>query len=137
MPLEREIKLPVIAPGLIFNLAKRLGQFDGETHQAIRQYLCSVAPVPADAEILLDSAVETKECLDTAASVSGQVVIQLDDHDVVTDVSGPTELYFDRRSSADILGRLIGDLIPELIMTAAPCADAERDASIKVRATVL
>lgn len=138
MTLEREVEPPVIAPGVIFNLARRLGRLNGEAHQAILKYLCSAAPVLADSEILLNSVVETKGCLDDAASACGQVVIQLDDHDAVIDISGPVEVYSERHLGAGILGSAIGDIFPQLATAVArPAGIVEQHVSINGHASIL
>jgi DNA-binding NtrC family response regulator len=136
--LEREIDPPMIAPGLIFSLARRSGRLDAETHRGMRDYLCRVAPVAADSTILLDAAFETKGCLDTAASLCSQVAIQLDDHDTIVDTSGPIELYLDGRPGAGVLGLTIGDLFPQLAATVAQLSGiVEQHASINGRAAIV
>ncbi len=137
MSPEREIELPMIAPGVIFNLARRLGRFNSEIHQAMRKYLSCATPVSADLEILLDSASEAKEYLDTAASVCSQVMIQLDEHAAVVDISGPVELYLREISIADILGGSIRRIFPELAMTVARGSSIEQEVTINGHAAVV
>jgi hypothetical protein len=100
LSLEREIELPLIALGFIFNPASRLGRPNNETHPAMRKYLNRVTPVPADLEILLDPAIQANESFDTSASVCRQVVILLDAHGAVVSISGPVNSSFERRSTA-------------------------------------
>lgn len=103
----------------------------------MRKYLSRAMPVPADLEILLDSGIQAKECLDTSASVCRQVVILLDAHGAVVSISGPVKSSFERRSDVGILGRTREELFPPLAAAVARCSCTEQEVTINGCATAL
>jgi transcriptional regulator with PAS, ATPase and Fis domain len=135
--LKREIELPVIAPHVVFNLLRRLDLFDDVTHQAIREYICNAAPVPADLEILLDAAIEAKSCFYRISSLCGQVAVELNDHNTVIDIAGPVEIYLRGTCRADILGRSIREVLPELAPLVAHRSGIDQHISINGQPSVL
>jgi hypothetical protein len=64
--------------------------------------------VPADLEILLDSGIQAKECLDTSASVCRQVVILLDAHGAGVSISGSVNSSFETRCKRRLLSERDG-----------------------------
>ncbi len=103
----------------------------------MRKYLSRATPVPADLEILLDSGIQAKECLDTSASVCRQVVILLDAHGAGVSISGSVNSSFERRSDVGILGRTREELFPLLAAAVARCSSTEQEVTINGRATAL
>ncbi len=103
----------------------------------MRKYLSRAMPVPADLEILLDSGIQAKECLDTSASVCRQVMILLDAHGAVVRISEPVISSFERRSDVGILGRTRVELFPPLAAAVARRSSTEQEVTINGRATAL
>ncbi len=124
-PSEQEIDLPIVSPGCILDLLRRLGRLDGGVCKVLGDYLWRVACSPADSGAFLDLAFATRARLDRALSICGRAVIELDHRDVAVYVGGPITGLLGRHRT-EILGRSIREACPEIAALAMGSSSTER-----------